>query len=487
MSHGLSKSRIISHRQCPKRLWLTVHRPDLLNNTNNQVAIQAGQTVGVIARNLVPGGVLIDAEDLRLALQQTTRALAAKPRAPIFEGTVQHDGVLVQADLLIPQARGWRMVEVKSSASVKPYQVEDAAIQSWVLREAGIPLVGEGIAHINTAFVYPGDDDYDGLLVEQRQNEAVAALLPEVPQWVEAARKTLSSKREPKIEPDAQCTDPFPCPFQAHCIPEQDGYPVDILPYAGKLAAQLRAEGYADLRDVPQERLSNPRHLQIWRATRNGKPFLNPALRETLRALPYPRYYIDFETLNPAIPLWAGTRPFQQIPFQWSCHIQQQDGSVQHQAFLADGPDDPRPEFIRSLLAAVGTSGPVLVWNQTFEQTRLQELAAAFPKLAGKIQKVIDRLVDLLPLFREYYYHPDMRGSWSIKAVSPTIAPDLAYDDLDVGDGMQAQEAFRFILSQEIAADLKESKRQALLAYCERDTLAMVRVVRDMGTVKQRS
>ena len=477
MSHGLSKSRIISNRQCPKRLWLTINRRDLLDEAVNKAAIETGNTLGVIARKLVPGGVLIEADDLRVALHQTALALAAKPRAPIFEATVQHDGVLVQADVLIPQGRRWRMVEVKSSASVKSYQVEDAAIQSWVFRQAGVPLCGEGIAHINTAFVYPGGDNYDGLLIEQHQSGAVSALQREVPQWIDAARKTLSLKRQPNIAPGAQCNDPFPCPFQNHCIPPQEGYPVHILPYGGKLVAQLQEEGYTDLRDVPESRLTNPRHLRIWNVTRSGKPYINSSLRETLRAMPYPRVYIDFETLNPAIPLWPGTRPFQQIPFQWSCHIQQADGSVEHREFLAEGQEDPRQEFIRTLLDTVGKTGPVLVWNQTFEQSRLNELAELFPHLATKIQQVIDRMEDLLPLAREYYYHPDMMGSWSIKAVLPTIAPDLAYDDLDVGDGMKAQEAFRHILSQEISEVQRESTRKALLAYCERDTLAMVRIV----------
>ena len=477
MSHGLSKSRIISNRQCPKRLWLSVNRRDLLDNTVNKAAIETGNTLGVIARELVPGGVLINAEDLRAALRQTAQALAVKPAKPIFEATVQHDGVLVQADVLIPQGRRWRMVEVKSSARVKPYQVEDAAIQSWVFRRAGVPLCGEGIAHINTAFVYPGGNNYDVLLIEQHQSDAVAALQPEVPQWIDAARKTLSRKRQPSIAPGAQCNDPFPCPFQSHCIPPQTGYPVNILPNGGKLVAQLQEEGYTDLRDVPKTRLTNPRHLRIWNATRSGKPSISASLRETLRAFPYPRASIDFETLNPAIPLWPGTRPYQQIPFQWSCHIQQADGSVEHREFLADGQSDPRPAFIRTLLDAVGKTGPVLVWNQTFEKTRLTELAELFPQHAAKIQNVIDRMEDLLPLTREHYYHPDMMGSWSIKAVLPTIAPDLAYDDLDVGDGMQAQEAFRHILSHQIPEDQRESTRHALLAYCERDTLAMVRVV----------
>ena len=481
MSIDLNKSQITSNCQCPKRLWLSLNRPGLLDEPVNRREIETGNNLGVIARTLVPGGVLIDAKDLQLALRQTAQALAAKPAKPIFEAALQHDGVRVRADLLIPQGRRWRMVEVKSSASVKDHQVEDAAIQSWVFRQAGVPLCGEGLAHINTAFVYPGGGDYDGLLIEQHQSDAVAALQSEVPQWVEAARKTMSRKRVPSIAPGAQCNKPSPCPFQSHCIAPQEGYPVQILPRGGKLVAQLQDEGYSDLRDVPKERLSNPLHVRIWTASRTGKPYVDSALRKVLRALPYPRRYIDFETINPAIPTWPGTRPYQQIPFQWSCHIQQADGNLAHREFLADGNDDPRPAFLRTLLAATGTAGPVLVWNQSFERGRLQELAEAYPPFAGKIQKIIDRMVDLLPLAREHYYHPDMMGSWSIKAVLPTLAPDLAYEDLEVADGMQAQEAFRHILLHEIAKDQRESMRKSLLAYCERDTLAMVRVVREVS------
>lgn len=474
-SQGLSKSRIINHRQCPKRLWLQAYRPDLEDEGSEQPAIAAGHRVGALARKLVPGGVLIDTSDLREALRQTAKALADKTRRPLFEATVQHNGVLVQADLLIPHARGWRMVEVKSSSQVKPYYREDAAIQSWVLRSAGVPLTGEGIAYVNNAFVYPGRESYHGLLVESIESDSVAALRPEVPGWIDAARQTLARKTAPRIAAGDQCTQPFSCPFQAHCMPPASGYPVHILPYGSKVTQELEAQGYTDLRDVPKNLLSQPRHLRIWEATRTGKPYVSPVLRKTLQALPYPRVYIDFETINPEIPYWLGTRPYQVIPFQWSCHIEHKGGRLEHLEFLADGRDDPRPAFIRTLLEAVGSTGPILVWSG-FEQSRLKEIAEAIPRYASPIRKVIDRMVDLLPLAREHYYHPDMRGSWSIKSVLPTIAPELAYDDLDVADGQQAQEAFRRILLQQESEVQRESVRQALLAYCERDTLAMVRI-----------
>ena len=475
MTLGLSKSRILSHRQCPKRLWLQVRRPELLDESVGSSAMAVGRTVGELACQQHPDGVLIDAEDLRAALRRTAQALTAKPRRPLFEATFEHEGVLVRADLLLPVARGWRMVEVKSSTSVKEYHVEDAAVQAWVLQGAGLPVWAKAVAHVDTGFVYPGGGDYDGLFVEEDVGPEVSDLLPEVPGWVDAARRTLARRKEPDVAAGAQCTDPFPCPFQAHCIPEPEGYPVDILPYGGKLIARLREEGYSDLRDVPGERLSKPLHQRIWKASRSGRAFLDPALGDAVRGLSYPRFFLDFETINPAIPLWEGTRPYQHIPFQWSCHIQDSEGGLRHEEFLAEGPDDPRCALTAALLAALGSKGPILVWSD-FEKTQLRELAKALPDFARRIEKVVARLVDLRRLANDHYYHPAMLGSWSIKAVLPTIAPKLSYDGLNVANGTMAQEAFSQILLSDLPEKDRRSLRGDLLKYCKRDTLAMVKI-----------
>jgi hypothetical protein len=251
---------------------------------------------------------------------------------------------------------------------------------------------------------------------------------------------------------------------------------VELLPYGGSLAASLRAEGYADLRDVPREKFSNPKHLRVWEATQTGQAELRPEAGDTLRALAFPRYYLDFETYQFVIPEWVGTRPYAQQPFQWSCHEESAERILTHTFFLADGCGDPRREFAETMLAAVGSSGPVLVYNASFERGRMQELARDFPDLAPALDAVIERLFDLLPLARANYYHPDMQGSWSIKAVLPTIAPDLTYDNLEVAHGGAAQEAFGEILHPDTTPERRRQLREALLQYCERDTLAMVRI-----------
>ena len=475
---GLSKSRILLHRQCPKRLWLKVHRPELEEvDDSNQARFDTGTYVGELARQLYPDGILIAGDNLGQAVADTQAVLTVEKR-PIFEATLQAGGLLIRADLMLPDQNGYRMVEVKSSTGVKDYHLTDAAIQSWVAQQAKLPLTSVEIAHIDNTFVYPGGGDYQGLFHYADISDQISSLKDEVPDWINAAQETLSGE-EPCIAAGDQCNSPFPCSFIGYCSPQtepEDGFPPEILPYGKTMAATLRAEGYTDLRDVPKERLGNLNHQRVWRITKSEQAELNPEAGRIIAALPYPRYYIDFETINPAVPVWAGTRPYMQVPFQWSCHIETAKDEMTHCAFLADGQSDPRQQFAMSLIDAVGTHGPVFVYNAPFERSRMQELAEYFPDLAPALEAAIDRIVDLLPVAREHYYHPDMRGSWSIKAVLPTIAPDLAYDNLEVANGGMAQDAFAEMMQLETLPERRVKLRDALLLYCERDTLAMVRI-----------
>jgi hypothetical protein len=420
--------------------------------------------------------VLVDADDLRQALADTESLLREVPR-PLFEATFQTDGVLVRADLLLPEGSAWRMAEVKSSTSVKPYHLIDAAVQTWVVKRNGLLLSRTEIAHIDNTFVYPGEERYQGLFRHVDVSSDIAALEHEVPAWIEAARLTLAGD-DPCTEPGAQCHDPFDCPFLEHCAPssEESGYPPEILPRNYGLANALREEGYTDLRDVPDGRLTHPKHIRVWQATCAGHHSLSPEAGERIRALGWPRLYIDFETIQFAVPIWAGTRPYQQIPFQWSCHIEEADGELTHREFLLDDGSDPRRVFAESLLTVLGTHGAILVYNIGTERSHMRALAETYPDLAPAMNAAIERMVDLLPIAQDHYYHPEMRGSWSIKKVLPTIAPELTYDNLDVGDGGMAQEAFLEMLHPETTAERRAQLREGLLRYCERDTLAMVRV-----------
>ena len=477
---GLSKSRILLHQQCPKRLWLEKLRPDLAEvDAGSAATMAAGHEVGDIARQLFPGGILIDAEDLGQAVRDTRDVLASQPGKPVYEATFQHEGVLVRADILLPErGQSHSLIEVKSATSVKDYYLHDVAIQTAVTEAAGIKLKRIELAHIDNTFVYSGNGNYQGLLKRVDLTDRIQSLKPQVVTWVQAARETLSGP-EPEIAPGHQCNSPYACPFQGYCSPrDPDAFPVELLPrISEKAITLLKSRGYSDIRKIPGGVLENEKHEMVRRATRTGRRVFNfDATHDFMDQLGYPRYFMDFETINPAVPIWKGSRPYQQIPFQWSCHIQGKSGDLRQEAYLATGETDPRREFAESLIAAVRSRGPILVYNAAFEASRLRELADHMPDLADALLGIVDRIVDLLPVARDHYYHPEMRGSWSIKAVLPTIAPELDYGNLAVADGGMAQEAFYEILNPETGVNRKEELRSQLLEYCGRDTLAMVRL-----------
>ena len=480
---SLSKSKILLHRQCPKRLWLSIHHPELAKvNTATQARLEEGNKVGDIARQNYPGGIFIDTLKRSDALDLTKEAI--QKRQVIFEAAFFEDNVLIRADLLIPDGNSYRLVEVKSSTSVKDYHLDDVAVQAWVMTKAEISPKGVFLAHIDNQFVYQGDGNYAGLFAEEDITQTVRENLPKVQSWVDAANKTLNLVSEPFEPTGDRCVKPFVCDFFEYCNPPEKDvlYPVEILPYGKKKAQELRLKGYSDLRAVPAELLSNPKHLRVRDATISGNAYLDPQAVKLIKALQFPRSYLDFETIAFAVPIWSGTRPYMQIPFQWSCHIEFSDGSLQHKEFLDLSGNDPRRGFAETLIDVVGVSGSVLVYNAGFEGARIRELAAIFPDISQQLLDIVDRFFDLLPLAREHYYHPEMMGSWSIKDVLPTVAPELNYSSLAVSDGSMAQEAYKEAINPQITKDKQETIRNQMLKYCSLDTMAMVKIIRSWIT-----
>lgn len=484
MSIRLSKSRIQSGRQCHKRLWLELNQPDQSNwSPAAQARLDEGTRFGELARELLGGGVLVAADHLhvREALAETAEQLS-RPRSEagmIFEAGFSHEDVRVRVDAFRRDEDGDALIEVKSTTSVKDEHLWDCAIQTWVARGSG-RLVGKVLhAHVDSSFVYQRAGDYDGLLTVEDITDQVNELVPEISGIVESL-KAVAAAPVPAVTTGDHCGKPYQCPFFDHCRaqePPGPEYPVSILPGARKpLLEHLRGQGWLDVRDVPQIELTNDKHRRVVEATARGIPDIAPELFAAMAGIPYPRHYLDFETISFVVPRWIGTRPFQQVPFQFSCHVESVPGEFAHHAFLDLSGASPLRSFVEALLQAVGTTGAVVVWNQSFEAGRIRELAEMFPQHAEALNSIIKRMVDLLPIYREHYYHPAMMGSWSIKAVLPTIAPDLDYANLEVGDGGAAQEAYLRAISPDASDSERETLRQALLKYCERDTWAMVRL-----------
>jgi len=465
-------------RQCPKRLWLEINRPELVvYPPSTQRLFGMGHQVGEVARDLQPGGVLIEPPTLGEALRETARLLAHPGDLALFEATFSHGGVLVRADLLLREGGVARMVEVKSATEVKPYHLDDSAVQTWVVRGAGVPLARVALACIDRGFVYAGNDDYHGLLRETDVTAQVDELVAQVPDWIAGCQATLADEM-PGHGIWAGCTIPFACPFIPFCSEGLPEYPVSLLPGGQVVADQLVAAGYDDLRLVPEHWAFGDLHRRVWQATRTGRPDYVPQAAAHLAALPFPRFYLDFETIQFAVPVWAGTRPWEQLPFQWSCHVERAPGELEHREFLDTSGEPPMRSCADTLIAALGVEGPIFVYS-AFEKGVLAGLSARFPSLEGPLAALTDRLVDLLPVTRAAWYHPAMKGSWSIKDVLPTVAPELDYADLgEVHDGTAAQAAFAEAVHPDTPAQRADELAHGLLAYCAQDTLALVRLRR---------
>ena len=481
MKKGLSKSRIIAGRQCPKRLYLETYHPELKDDSNLEAVFAIGNAFGALARGLYPGGLLIEQDDdLSGAIDTTAAAMNDDSVDTLFEATFAHDGVLVRADILGKDKNGLVLTEVKSSTSVKPTHIDDCAVQAWVLTNLGFTVNRIQLGHVNNQFKYPGAGNYQGILKEVDITSTVQPLIQQVDHWVSEGHDILANP-EPEIEVGRQCSTPYACPFKEHCWPPQPDYPVSNLPNKGKIVQELLAEGIEDIRDIPEGRLTSPLQERVRRITRAGREELDPRAAEIMNAFPYPRYHLDFETAGPAIPVWEGMRPNQAVPFQWSCHIERDATTLEHREFLDTSGNLPIRPLAEAMIETLGTEGPVFMFS-SFERTVINRLIQSLPDLAEPLSRIVERLVDLKPIVKDHYYHPDMQGSWSIKNILPAMIPELKYTDLDgVSGGMAASNAYIEIIDSATTPDRKTQLEKELLAYCELDTLAMVKVAQRLA------
>jgi hypothetical protein len=482
---AISKTKLLRYLQCPKRLWLEQYSPELEDESAyDQAAIETGRVVGEMARRVYGNGAghLINHNlGLRSAVLETAALLDAGGTEPIFEATFDHDGLTVQVDVLDRSASPPRIVEVKSSTSVKEHFLADCAIQAWTLQRLELGPSLTAIALIDNEFVFSGDGDYDGLFREVDVSTEIAPVIATIPEAIAGTRETLESLDEPEREIGPQCNKPHPCPFFDYCSPEQGEYPILALGGRREPLYALMRDGVRDIRDLAEDQLSSPVHERIRRQTVAGEPFVSPAVKAAVDTLGYPRYFLDFETIAFAVPIWAGTRPYQALPFQWSCHIDDGGGAVRHEEFLDLSGEPPMRRLAESLIDCLGTSGPVIVYT-SYENRVLKELAERFPDLSTALAAIRERLVDIHPLAEAHYYHPDMRGSWSIKAILPTIDAGIDYSALDeVSDGQAAQSAYLEAIDTDTTPERRKALHESLLAYCRLDSEALVELVAFFG------
>lgn len=475
----LSKSRLISAWQCPKKLHLEKHHKELAVITSQmESAFAGGHHVGDIAQQIYGTDESVEvAFDFKTMVAETKRLIDNGANFPVFEASFRYENVLIRADVMIPEGDGWHIIEVKASTSVKDVHILDCAIQDWVLRNSGVNVLSISLAHIDNQFVYGGDGNYDGLLREEDLTEDVRAMKYEVLELVAKAREAVSGP-QPFVDVGAQCSKPYECQFISHCWPMDAQYPVTGLGGSKAKLAKWVVAGHRDIRDVQKSEISSETQQRIHRVTRSGEAEVLPGAKDVLDALPYPRYYLDFETIAPAVPIWEGTRPYAALPIQWSCHIEDEDGKIRHEEFLDLSGEAPMRALAEALIVCLGASGPVLMYT-TYERTVINRLIELFPDLEESLTKIVNRLWDLHPLIKVHYYHPAMLGSWSIKAVLPCIAPHMDYAKLEgIKEGTAASDGFLEAINPATEQLRKAALEKQLLHYCRFDTEAMLEIVR---------
>jgi predicted RecB family nuclease len=488
----LSKSKFVGGWQCEKQAYLNAHHPKLAKPFDSATLARfaSGTRFGELARRVWPEGVFVNSPAFRhdAAVEWTRDLVDGDSTDVIFEAGFTAIGTRVRADVMIRDRESgtWDLVEVKSSSSPKPVHDVDMAIQRAVLEASGVSVGKTSVMLVNSDYVRSVNGiDPNGLFkIVDRTNE-VAKLLDGVTALNDHLHQIIALDTVPEIEVGTHCEDPYECPFFAHCTKDRPIDWVKTLPGFGlKKTSEFEERGIFGISEISEDEKLNALQNRAVHSSRSGMPWISSHLSKVLAETDYPLRFIDFETASPAVPLYPGTSPRELLPFQWSCHTLKADGTIDHADYLAGGESDPRREFVESLLRAVGTDGPVLVYS-SYEQSTLRKLVDLYPDLAQSIERLISRFVDMLNLVRENYYHPAFKGSFSIKGVLPVVVPGFDYSDLEIGEGETASATFVDIVEGRVGEDELDDVLTDLLEYCKRDTEAMVRIWQRLELIAQ--
>lgn len=484
---SLSKSQYVKGCQCPKALWFSQNRIDLKPpvDTAQQAIFDAGNEVGDWAKKYFPGGVEVTAPFYDAAAgAAATKSLIAAGHTAIFEATAIHaqDGTHARIDILckVPGTDTWDMIEVKGSTSVKEYHHEDMSFQYRVFTGAGLQINRCFMMLINNEYVRHGDVDVQQLFKLEDITFLVQEKQPEVDSVIPALDTTLASKEEPQAKIGSRCFKPFDCDYIPHCwngVPDYSIYNV----ISGKKADEVvESLGSYEVKSLPAHLMPKGSKGKDVQSYISGQVECNPEeIRKFLAALQYPLYYLDYETIASAIPIFEGTRPFQTIPFQFSLHIEETPGAeLKHHEFLHKERSDPRPAFIEALIHFCGNAGSVIVYNMPFEKGVNEVLILDYPQHAVALTAINTRMVDLLvPFKNRWLYHPNQHSSASIKKVLPAFVPELSYDKLSINNGQDASQKYLEFIQGKVTSEKTQKLWDGLNEYCGLDTYAMKSLV----------
>ena len=502
---GLSKSRYTAFCQCPKNLWLKVYKPEQAPvDESLKARFEQGTMVGQLAMKLFGDFKKVHAEkadkslDLGKMVEQT-RQWMQEGVENICEASFALEGHYCAVDILRKTKDGWAIYEVKSTsfpefngqeARLEKY-APDIAYQKWVLTQCGVNVTGTYLVCLNSDYVRQGELDINQLFVVNDMKEMVDNEYLKVQACVSQAMKIINSEQEPDTELSECCMKPYGCAFWEYCK-RQHGVSspsvFDIYGGKGKGGFTFKKkldcyhQGLIAFEDLRSSDIGPIQNMQI-EAALTGKEFINSeGIRKFLNKLSYPLYFLDFETMQDAVPQYDGAKVYAQITFQYSLHIKENESApYEHREFLApsDG-SDPRRALAEQLCRDIPKDVCTLAYNKMFECGRIRELAALYPDLAPHLLNIADNIKDLIDPFRACdYYVAAMGGSFSIKSVLPALFPndsELDYHNLDerCQNGGDAMTIFPRI--KDMKPEEAKACREALLRYCELDTWAMVKV-----------
>lgn len=437
--HILSKSTFLYGSQCSLRLWLHKFHPGLKDpiDEGQQQLFDTGTRLGLLARDLFPGGQDAsppEAYQYALSVKKTAELIAAGVTV-IYEAAFQYEGLLCAVDILVKKDGQWYAYEVKSTTQVKEVYKLDTAFQYYVITSAGLSLKAFSLVYVNNQYIRRGALQLTELFATEDLTADLVTRQSVISEKAETLKEMLTQKVEPvNMLPGSQCTRPYRCDFYTHC-------------HAGETIA---TEG------------------------KREKYFNKQAVDGFLSSLSYPIYFFDFEAWNSPIPLQEGHWPFRAVCFQYDVYVQREPGAaLEHYSYLSEDVYEPSAKLFEPLLSVLGTGGSILVYNAVFERTRFLEYVREHPDKQAAIESVVQRMVDLMDIFKSgHYYHPAMGDSHTLKAVLAAISPEDNHAQLVINNGMNAGAAF-FRLQWETDPEKIDAVRKALEEYCAMDTYAM--------------
>ncbi|MCV3442492.1 DUF2779 domain-containing protein [Campylobacter sp. IFREMER_LSEM_CL1097] len=485
-----SKSRYTRGTQCAKSLWLKTYKNEVLSvpDENALAKFSTGNKVGDLACELFPNGVKIEFEGSSFDEKyEQTKKLLENNQEVIYEATFCYDGILIMIDILQNTKDGMIINEVKSSTSLKDVYIDDCALQYYVLSNLNYKIKQVNLIHLNNEY-YRGDFlDINQLFKFNDITDKVIQNQEEVRKNLKYFEEILSKNEEPNIDIGTHCFDPYECDGYEYCwVKQRNLCENENVFNISRLNANKKFELYQkniiNFKDIKDPSIFNENQQIQIKASLNKEIYINKEnIKKFLDTLTYPIYHLDFETFMQAVPEFKGIKPYMQIPFQYSLHIDYKD-KLEHKEFLSECGIDPRYELVKNLINDIPKDVCVLAYNASFEKGVIRNLALAFPEFSEHLLNIEKNIKDLMiPFQNKDYYHYKMQGSYSIKKVLPALIPDMeqAYKNLNlIHNGSEAMQSFEAM--QSMNENERKSYCQALLKYCKLDTLAMVKILKHL-------